>query len=64
MKTGDKEFCELMAQFEKNVKDITYGHEITRDTSGIKGIWYTDGQVNTLFDAYMHGYEFGKLVGR
>jgi hypothetical protein len=64
MKTGDKEFYELMNQFEKNMNDITYGHEVTRDKTGIKGVWYTDGHVNTLFNAYMLGYGFGKLAER
>jgi hypothetical protein len=64
MSTGTKEFYELMEQFEKNMKNITYGHNVIRDTSGIKGVWYTDGHVNTIFDAYMHGYEYGKLTER
>jgi hypothetical protein len=64
MTTGSKEFYEVMEQFERNMKDITYGHEIIRDKSGIKGIWYTDGYVNTLFNTYMHGYQLGKLAER
>jgi len=62
MRKGDKEFCDLMTQFEKNVKEITYGHNVERDKSGIKGVWYTDGYINTLFDAYMHGYEYAKCL--
>lgn len=64
MKTGDKEFYELMNQFERNMKELTYGHEVIRDNAGIKGVWYTDGYVNTMFNTYMYGYEYAKSVAR
>lgn len=64
MKVGDKEFYELMEQFEKNMKDLTYGHEVIRDKTDIKGVWYEDGHVNTLFNTYMHGYEYAKSIAR
>ena len=64
MKAGDKEFYDLREQFEKNMKEITYGHSLERDTSGIKGVWYADGYVNTLFNTYMYGYEYAKSIAR
>lgn len=64
MKTGDKEFHELREQFEKNMNEITYGHRLDRDTAGIKGVWYDDGYVNTIFNAYMYGYEYAKSMAR
>lgn len=57
-----KEFYELMEQFEKT---FTSG----RKDKESKDIWqrghvYQDGHVNNLFQAYLHGYAFGKVVGR
>ena len=67
MKKGDKEFYELMAQFEKNMKELIYGHKIDRVSKNDKvpaGIFYDDGYVNTLFHAYMIGYENAKCLVR
>ncbi len=67
MKKDDKEFYELQLQFEKNVKELIYGHKIDRVSKDDKvpsGIFYNDGYVNTLFHSYMHGYEYAKCKMR
>ena len=67
MKKGDKEFSELMEQFEKNMKELIYGHSIDRVSKADKvpaGIFYNDGYVNTLFHTYMLGYENAKCLTR
>jgi len=64
---GTKEFYELMDQFEKNVKEITYGHKVERASKNEnlpKSIFYNDGYINELFHAYMLGYQNGKLTER
>lgn len=60
MKAGDKEFYEMMYQFEKDIKTVTYGHEIIRSNreKNQPGCFYDDGYINTLFRAYMLGYEY------
>lgn len=67
MKVGDKEFYELMGQFEKDVREITYGHEISRMTreersQSPSGYFYNDGEINTLFKAYMLGYQYRQVI--
>ena len=67
MKVNDHEFYILREQFEKNVKELIYGHKMDRVSKDDKvpvGIFYNDGYVNTLFHVYMHGYSFGKCVER
>lgn len=67
MKKGDKEFCELMFQFEKDMKQLIYGHKTDRVSNDEKvpaGIFYNDGYVNTLFHSYMLGYEYSKCLTR
>lgn len=61
--TGTSEFYELMDQFEKDVRKITYGHKVERIGRGAKvpaGQFYHDGHVNELFRAYMYGYQLRK----
>ena len=67
IKKGDKEFYELMIQFEKDMPKLIYGHKIERVGKNEKvptGIFYHDGYVNTLFHTYMHGYEYAKCLAR
>lgn len=62
---GTKEFYELQKQFEKDVKKITYGHKIQRENNPEiipKDVFYQDGYINTLFLAYMHGYQLHKAL--
>ncbi len=65
MRCGDREFHELREQFEKNMKELIYGHKVDRvhkDAKVPAGEFYNDGYVNKLFHAYMMGYEFAKCV--
>ena len=66
MKIATKEFFEMRVEFEKAVNKIpgVYGCEVKRDTSGIKGIFYTNGEINKLFHAYMMGYAFKEYLDR
>jgi hypothetical protein len=60
---GTKEFYELQAQFEKVIVDEIYGHKIERvgkDDNAPARYFYNDGFVNTLFHAYMLGYQHAK----
>jgi len=62
---GTKEFYELMIQFEKDVKNITYGHSFEREKRDAKvpaDVFYADGYINQLFHAYMLGYANGKTL--
>lgn len=64
---GTKEFYDLMDMFEKSVKKIYIPgtKSLTREPrdTWTKGYIYTDGNVNSAFHVYMHGYVFGKYVG-
>lgn len=61
---GTKEFYDLMEMFEKNIKRI-YIPGTNSLNKEPKELWklgriYADGNVNSAFQAYMHGYSFGK----
>jgi hypothetical protein len=63
--TKDKEFYELRKQFEKDMKQLIYGHGLDRASSNVPtGVFYDDGYVNTLFHSYMLGYESAKCFAR
>ena len=74
MKTGTKEFYELMDQFEKDIEsseyidssEYIYRTNFTRGTKISGKIpayrFYEDGTVNKLFHAYMLGYESGQSM--
>ena len=65
MTTKDKEFYELREQFEKDMKNLIYGHKLDRASKNCPvGIFYDDGYVNTLFHTYMLGYETAKCWAR
>lgn len=63
---GTKEFYELMEQFERDIKGdciSVFGHKIERVKRNEKvpsSIFYHDGVINALFQAYMSGYQFAK----
>jgi len=66
MKTGTKEFYELMAQFEK---DVTLGvfscsSDFRKESADLNkvGAFYCNGTVNAMFIAYMHGYSFRRSL--
>jgi hypothetical protein len=66
MTVGSKEFFDIMNRFEKDVPEITYGHSFDRAPLSkeeyIKGQFYNDGYVNTLFKAYQLGYAFRRCI--
>ena len=64
---GTKEFYDLQEQFEKEVRDLVYGHKIERTPKAASvpaSIFYNDGYINMLFQIYMRGYQLGKCVWR
>ena len=65
MKKNDKEFEELQRSFESSIKKFpTYvgakAEREPRDSSH----YYSSGAVNSLFIAYMFGYEYAKALAR
>ena len=62
MTRGTKEFYEIMEAFERTAPSFIYGHKIERYPRDveIKGQFYKDSHVNTLFIAFMHGYQLMK----
>lgn len=68
MTTNTKEFQEMRAQFEKDLSTMpVYFHggkverEVRTETTP-KNVWYTNGEVNAAFIAYMFGYQCGRCV--
>lgn len=62
MNKGDKEFYDLMAQFEKDSRSMqVYMSDISRapreERDRIKSVYYNNGRTNELFIAYMWGYQ-------
>ena len=57
-----KECSELMDIFEKLVLNSlnVYGHQVERDASNYPTEFYCDGQINLLFQAFLHGYQYRK----
>jgi len=65
--TGTKEFYELMNMFERETKQLMYGHRVERYTREEKehipaNQFYTDGFVNDMFQAFMSGYQYRKAL--
>jgi hypothetical protein len=60
---GTKEWYDLIAQFEKDLRRSDYpGYfvsDFTKDTSGSR-CTYSNGLIEQLFYAYMSGYTLGK----
>jgi len=64
MEAGSKEFHEMRDQFEKDIKNVIYGHHMDRvgkDDKVPASQFYNDGTVNKLFHSYMLGYGHAKL---
>lgn len=67
MKAWDKEFYDLMNQFEKDMKNTPYRCKIERVTQEQRkklpaGEYYNDGETNKLFNVYMMGYTYRKCL--
>lgn len=62
MKRGTKEFYDMVSSFEKSVKNGDMGYapsDLTKDNFNIS-TFYSNGQVNQLFLAFMRGYAAAK----
>lgn len=59
---NSKEFYDLISQFEKDTQNT--GWEKERKEQWVKGNYYCNGQINSLFKMYMLGYQNGKCVQR
>lgn len=64
--TGTKEFYELMTQFERDLPKMPFylGAKPVRSAKGSQHSFYENGQINNLFQAYMHGYQNAKAMAR
>lgn len=62
MTTNSQEFIDMRKQFEENLKSLPGNHscDITRDNSGVKGVYYANGLTNALFRAFQYGYSSGR----
>lgn len=63
MKTGTREFYEMQEQFEKSIDKLPiYIVSLEKEEKGAhKGRFYTDGEANNMFHAYMLGYGHGRI---
>lgn len=71
MKTGSKEFYEVMESFESNARTIdgAYIYDLERcerppGESFIAGWYYNNGNTNAAFNAYLRGYQHAKCLAR
>lgn len=67
MKLWDKEFYELMNQFEKDLQILPYTPSVERviikpGEKAPVGEYYNNGETNKLFTMYMAGYLFAKQL--
>jgi hypothetical protein len=67
MTTNTKEFQEMQAQFEKDLATmpVYFRGKVEREVridQTPKNVWYTNGEVNAAFIAYMFGYQCGRCV--
>ena len=65
MKKNSKEFEELRSQFEKDLKSMPFyvsGKAEREDRESPS--YYTNGEINNLFIAYMFGYQTAKCWAR
>lgn len=62
MKTGTKEFQEIMTQFEKDIKvsSVPVSCDFRKESSDMNknGAFYCNGEVNNLFNVYLMGYTY------
>lgn len=65
MKKGSKEFEELRKQFEADLKKMPIYVPYNVDREEMDSRWYySNGEVNDLFVAYMSGYQMAKCLAR
>ena len=64
MKRGTKEFQEISVAFEEAVKRGQFGYissDLTKEAFS-KTTFYANGEVNTAFRVFMHGYSLARCV--
>lgn len=63
MKPGTKEFYDVMAQFEKDALELTYGKKLEREAKDLwsRGCFYCNGEINIMFKAYLMGYSYARV---
>jgi hypothetical protein len=69
MKTGSKEFIELMSDFERLIKSGTIYLSSTRLDKEEKELWkrgyyYQNGELNSVFKGFILGYQNAKCLAR
>lgn len=70
MGTGSKEFYDLLAAFERTLKQsariMLQNSRLDRGDIDMwpKGIFYQSGEVNNAFLAFMNGYQYAKALAR
>lgn len=58
MTIGSKEHYDILKMFEKN-----YSHmRLDKESAELCGIVYQDGEVNKLYQSFILGYSFGRLI--
>ena len=66
MTVKDKEFFNLMNEFEKAIKAGPFSNynldRVSKEDRVPKDVFYNNGNVNQLFHAYMMGYGFAKCL--
>lgn len=62
MRVGDKDFYEMLADFDRMVRKEFYNARTDKEPKDlwIKGIIYQDGKVNELFKAFRLGYAYAQ----
>jgi hypothetical protein len=62
MNIGSKEHYEILENFEKNFR----GYRLDRENKDMwkKGAIYQSGETNSLYNAFILGYSFGKINGQ
>lgn len=65
MKTGTKEFYQIIASFEKAVIEgiVNCSADFRKEDSSLNkhGAFYCNGEVNKMFHVYMLGYSAGRI---
>ena len=61
MKIGSKEHQEILENFEKNFSDLRLDKEENKQLWR-KGIVYQNGETNKLYNVFILGYGFARVV--
>jgi len=64
MKRSDKEFNDLMDQFEKDLDTMSVYVGATPVREKGRSAYYTNDTINKLFIGYLNGYQYAKCLAR